>query len=93
VLPWPLLSTAARARNKRVEGTARKDFIMEQLQRQLNILQRQLGDAEESGRPVVAIQRQINTVMDNMTALRTNATMLHNAPRCQVEESGDMLWA
>ena len=66
---------------------------MEQLQRQLNILQRQLGDAEESDRPVVAIQRQINTVMDNMTALRTNATMLHNAPRCQVEESGDMLWA
>lgn len=66
---------------------------MEQLQRQLNVLQRQLGDAEEAGRPVVAIQRQINVVLDNMTALRTNATMLHNAPRAQVEADGDMLWA
>ena len=66
---------------------------MEQLQRQLNVLQRQLGDAEDAGEPVVAIQRQISTVMDNMTALRTNATMLHDAPRCQVQEDGDMLWA
>ena len=92
MLPWSLLSTTSQGTEQK-SSEARKDFIMEQLQRQLNVMQRQLGDAEDAGRPVVAIQRQISTVLDSMTAPRTNATMLHNAPRCQVESDGDCLWA
>ena len=43
---------------------------MNELQRQLNELYRQLGDAEQSGQPVVDIQRKINAVHDAINEQR-----------------------
>lgn len=70
---------------------------MNELQQQLATLLGMLGRAERYGMPVVDIQRRITEVNDQIYTLRDlqrNAvTILSNAPRCQIEPDGDMLWA
>lgn len=70
---------------------------MNELQQQLAALLSILDAAERNGIPVIGIQRCISEVNDQIYALRdlqrNTAAIMSNAPRCQVEESGDMLWA
>lgn len=70
---------------------------MNELQQQLVGLLVILDVAERNGFAVVGIQRCISAVNDQIYTLRdlqrNTAAILSNAPRCQVEESGDMLWA
>jgi len=50
-------------------------------------------DCDEA-QPVTIAQRNTIAIVGPMTpAQRDTVAMLYNAPRCQVEESGDMLWA
>lgn len=70
---------------------------MEELQAQLTTLHGMLDRAERYGLPVVDIQRRITEVNSQLYTLqelqRNAAAILSNAPRCQIEPDGDMLWA